>query len=293
MANLPLVETWGGTWHLLQYEAPDPQRPSITCRLEFRPNASRVNATKIALVQSATVVENGANIDRNLERIRLDHPTTLPGPPEPLHLYTWRKAQRSDGTRHIDHAPQHSNPVYGAADVPPGAPLSETARGALEATGGPNVSPYRLGRCCAERSATRHLLPHWDSSKKDRMKLTRHSAQQTQSIGAARLYDAPMSTFSGSQDTSYTFETAAVAIAGADERTWYGSVTWGFRYAHGAGVTLSNFALRAQEGTSQEFANLVSIWNSGDFSPAGWDFPPQENLTRMESVKLPPVQTTS
>jgi hypothetical protein len=184
--------------------------------------------------------------------------------------------------------------------------LSQTARGALEATArGPGASHYRLGRRCTERSATRYLLiffsiffpfylvPLCKGSKGGWIKLTRHSAQQTQRYEAARLYNAPTSTFTDSHDTSYAFETAAVAIAGADEGTWYGSVTWAFKYARGAGVTLSDFEVRAQAGTSDEFANLVSIWNSGYFSPEGWDHFKNVYLTLTPSVKLPPVQTTS
>lgn len=86
----------------------------------------------------------------------------------------------------------------------------------------------------------------------------RHRAGGVLDEAPALLLDTPHVLESG--DCEQRFETACIAIAGAQAGRWYGSVVWGWRRQAGQ-FTRVDPKTRAQQGASPAFVEAVTIWN--------------------------------
>lgn len=239
--RVPTVTTNGGTWTANVYQTVD---DGAEIELEFAPNDT-VNAKKIGLIQTSLKIEKGKNYDVSA---RSDYEAGKWQPDAQK-----RKAQRSDGTRHIDRHILKNNPIYGADDLKQGESLSKTKKGKLN-YGGDSMKKgtyqnYQLGYRYKTLSG---------------LKTNKRSA---------KLYDMPQLPGASSalaknpaEKSEMTFETAAVAIDGAQSGTYYGSVEWGWKLEDsGRGVELIAFSKKSDGNPTQEFQNTATNWNAGEF----------------------------
>lgn len=73
-------------------------------------------------------------------------------------------------------------------------------------------------------------------------------------------------------DCEQRFETACIAIAGEQARTWYGSVVWGWKRVGGR-IELQNPKPGSLRGTSAAFLQAVRIWNGSSTSTGAATIP--------------------
>lgn len=76
----------------------------------------------------------------------------------------------------------------------------------------------------------------------------------------AEFYDAPMVSGAGA-NSEQVFETTALAVAGTQNGTYYGSVEWGWRKDAAGAFTRLPFRVIAQGIPSATFLTAASIWN--------------------------------
>jgi hypothetical protein len=77
---------------------------------------------------------------------------------------------------------------------------------------------------------------------------------------AAELYDTPI--LGPANDSEQVFESAALAIEGAQESTYYGSVNWGWRRDTAGKFSMVPFKAISQGLPSSNFLTAASIWNT-------------------------------
>ncbi len=134
----------------------------------------------------------------------------------------------------IDRLMDRTNPIYGSKDT-------DTSK--LEATKETNAPP---GTVPDRTNATYKLGHHYTDAGS-----LKHAD--------AWMHDKPAS--DRSPNSGMEFETAALAIDGAQRGTYYGSVRWGFR-VNGAGeLTTLDLALVSPGTPSQRFLAAASGWN--------------------------------
>lgn len=129
-----------------------------------------------------------------------------------------------DAGAHVDQDPTNRNPLY--------ALVSEDGSPEALASGRLSRSLGSLGR--------------------------RHRQGGALLVAPAQLVDDPKIHEKG--DCEQRFETACLAIAGAQRHVWYGSVTWGWQRT-GDTIELRMPKRRAGRGTSATFRRAVEIWN--------------------------------
>ena len=239
----PTVDTNGGTWTANVYRTVE---DGAEIELEFAPNDT-VNAKKIGLIQTSLKIEKGVNYDTSArQRYEAKDPTLMPAQA--------RKAQRSDGTRHIDRHIQKNNPIYGAEDLQQGEGVGATKMGKL------NVGDKAMQKGTYQNYQLGYRYKSFFGLKTNKRSAKLYDMPQLPGATAALAKD-------GNAKSEMTFETAAVAIAGAQSGTYYGSVEWGWKLDDaGTGVELINFAKKSDGNPSQEFQTTASNWNAGEFS---------------------------
>jgi hypothetical protein len=84
---------------------------------------------------------------------------------------------------------------------------------------------------------------------------------------SAELYDAPQ--LGPDNDSEQIFESTALAIEGAQEGTYYGSVNWGWRRDTTGKFSMVPFKAIAQGAPSSNFLTAASIWNTAT-EDVGW-----------------------
>jgi hypothetical protein len=239
--RVPTVDTDGGTWKANVYQVvPD----GAEIELEFAPNDT-VNATKIGLIQTSLKVERGKNFDT---QARADYESGAFQMPAQK-----RKAQRSDGVRHIDRDVRMNNPIYGAPDLANGQSISATPKGKLDMS----AKAQRNG------TAQNYQLGHRYKSLFG-LKTNKRSA---------KLYDKPnlpgaVSALEKDRNakSNMTFETTAVALSGSQAGRYYGSVQWGFKIDDpDTGVELLDFTKKSDGNPSPEMQGVITNWNAGEF----------------------------
>jgi hypothetical protein len=136
----------------------------------------------------------------------------------------------------IDRITPQNNPIYGSASLKPGENLEKTAD-----TNAPK------GEKASTINATYELGSHYTDNGKPIRK-------------NAWIYDAPQR--EPSKNSANVFETAALAIDGAQKGTYYGSVQWGWE-RDGAGVlSRVTFASVSQGTPSQNFLAPAAAFNA-------------------------------
>lgn len=225
------VPTGFGDFETTEFDtATDPDgRKGVNITLQFNPDESKVDAMKIALVQAIkTTTPGGADIAL--------------GPTQAARMVPSGKAGAGYA---IDQVETTNNPIYyntknlGTTEELKDTPLLPQSSSPDKVLTKAN---YELGYCYKEKP-----------SDKDKKK---HSAM---------LYDKPRS--GKKKGNSQTFETAALAIDGADKGKYYGSVKWGFKMEGtdaAPTVSESDIDLASTKGRpSDNFIEPAKLWNLG------------------------------
>jgi hypothetical protein len=144
------------------------------------------------------------------------------------------KSGPGEGYR-TDRITSRNNPIYGAASLGAGKGLADTAASNAPSGQTPSTSnaTYELGYRYTDAGALK--------SKN------------------AWLADSPTS--EAPANSSMTFETTALAIEGAQEGTYYGSVKWGWERDSAGVLKKIDFALVSQGAPSQNFLAPAAAWN--------------------------------
>jgi hypothetical protein len=144
------------------------------------------------------------------------------------------KSGPGEGYR-IDRVTSQNNPIYGAASLGVPETLANTKPTNAPAGGTPDTT-----------NATYELGHHYDDNGTPKAK-------------NAWLYDMP--TRAASPNSSMTFETTALAIEGAQQGTYYGSVKWGWERDAAGVLTQIGFAAVSQGTPTQNFLAAAAGWN--------------------------------
>ncbi len=127
----------------------------------------------------------------------------------------------------VDRIFDKNNPIYGTPDLKSGEGLDKSAETNVNST-------YELGYRYQDAGTLK---------KKD-----------------AWLYDQPQSSISN--DSGQVFETTALAIEGAQQGTYYGSVQWGWTRDSAGKFTQLPLTLVSQSVPSQNFLAPAAKWNA-------------------------------
>lgn len=148
--------------------------------------------------------------------------------------------------RFVDRVPSYPNPIYPTTQtVNPGG---DPARLADYATLGITALPVPVGGG-----------RHYDGWGRHGYRREVNGAFVTQ---PAELYDAPTYGGVAIPNSSQTFETAALAISGAQNSTYYGSVEWGWTTDAAGAMTKVPFRVVSEGVPSVNFLTAATIWNA-------------------------------
>lgn len=196
--------------------------------LLFHPDKPKVDATKIALSQSVSAKDaSGAPI-----ALDPNFATKMVGRGNPGAGYA------------IDRLPNQTNPIYGADDLAANKTLKDTPT-STNTTRNRNQlgvnTKYELGHCFkrnpTDADKTAHPAGMWDKAQ-----------------GGGKLGENVM------------YETAALAIDGADKDKYYGSVKWGYKIegtASAPTVTPIDIQPASQGTPTANFIEAAKLWNRG------------------------------
>ena len=240
------VTSWGGKFDDPVYElcsdnactknSEDGSRSyGVNMAITFTPNDS-VNAEKIALVQTAqTLVDNRARV------VRGDYDVAVNRMVDP----TGAEGAAQGPGLHIDALPPYRTPLAGMADPDKGSKsLAESTPGKTE-----HIEGYKAQF-------------GWRSTKK------------SPKIQAAVFADIPRYGVKKSEEASQVFETTALAVEGAQEGAYFGSVKWGWTkksseekatmiefQAAPHGISGKSESVAKQAAPSPAFFEAVEKWN--------------------------------
>lgn len=195
--------------------------------LMFHPDETKVDAKKIGLSQTVkSTTASGAVTAIDPSAASRMVPSGKPGA----------------GYYH-DTISNLNNPLYAGRNLGATEDLKDTPESENTTTAAPKLKDntrYILGHCFKEKPS--------DPSKKKQ---------------SAGLYDRPQS--GGAKGESKTFETAALAIDGADAGKYYGSVKWGFKMEGTTAaptVTAEDISIASTAGKpSPNFLEAAKLWN--------------------------------
>lgn len=224
------LPTSGGNWLAPTYNLQSSGNSrGADIKLEFHPN-NTVNATKIALIQTAKAINNGS-VTYIGDATRQQH-----GIQAADAIETDASTHETDEGTHIDMQGDYDNPIY-AVDT-----NNLTAGGTLTS------------------AATD---PGWGQNGWNYLDAS--GAQQTQE---AKLNDSPVQG-NVATNSSNIFEVAAVAIEGAQKDTYYGSVRWGWRTDAAGNHTKLPLEVVSQGVPSSSFMKAGELWNNGTTTSGG------------------------
>jgi hypothetical protein len=221
------IATDFGEFETTKFTEADGRGVEIT--LKFHPDATKVDAKKIALSQSIKKI----NASGSAYAIDPNQATKMVGSGKSGEGYV------------IDQLSDVNNPIYsqdanlGATKELKDTPLSANKSAAATEVG-VNTN-YELGHCFKEKEA--------DAAKK------KHSAG---------LWDQPKG--GKNKGESKMFETAAFAIEGTDKDKYYGSVKWGYKMEGtdaAPTVTKSDIELASKGTPTANFIEPAKLWNTG------------------------------
>lgn len=244
--QLKSVKSAYGEFDTISYHSlTDNAGAGIGCEmyLRFKPGDS-VDSTKIGLVQTVKSTEAGAHVALNAGKAAQDV-TSGPG----KHF-------------HIDQHASVANPLYATEEAPAAkvgrmgawptlhhaAELSAPQKAASDATGVKGISYGGFG----QHGFRKKVGPDWK-------------------IQAAQVRDNPtLPGSAGKANSGQQFETAALAVEGAQQGSYYGSVEWGWRRDGGSAFKLLDFKIVSMGSPSERFNASARKWNkSKTWTPAG------------------------
>ncbi|HUG25837.1 DUF4157 domain-containing protein [Piscinibacter sp.] len=198
----------------------------VEITLLFHPDKAKVDATKIAMVQSVKATnESGKAYAVNPSIAGRMVPKGKPG-----------------AGFAIDASGETNNPLY--FDLPNLSPSQD-----LKDTPGPSAAQPQVG-----------VNTHYDFGHCYKLKPT----DADKSTHPAGLHDKPEGM--ATKGAGMAFETTALAIDGADKNTYYGSVKWSYKMAKKAGalVAVGTDIAKASAGTpTANFTAPAKLWNTG------------------------------
>jgi hypothetical protein len=147
-----------------------------------------------------------------------------------------------DGDR-IDRISNKNTPVYGSENLGPHQTLENTPQTNNTTTDPTELNPDR------RRNAT-YDLGH-------RFKAGGGGAWDTKDAG---MYDGP--SIQGGNNSSNEFETAALALDGAQKGEYYGSVKWGWKKDASGNVSAVDFDIVSKGVPSKKFLAAAAKWNT-------------------------------
>lgn len=270
------IETMGGIWEDLRYkeyklnhrtetatlgpaafeieeeETNDTITQGADMKLEFTPNSS-VNASKVGLTQTIHSLKEG------------DQPFPLLDDQDDLplekHGYEQRTINQGQnlGTG-IDRMYGHDNPVYGAERG--AGNLANTSFAPQEQDTGEGSD--RVGGIFNRLGAR----------------------EGTDTPVSAVLSDTPQRQAPLPNNALVEFETTALALAGEQEGTYYGSVRWGYRTNGQGRLSLIDFAKVTEGKPTAAFMEAAQLWNQT--APSyGQNFLTQAFVPHGQMVQLP------
>lgn len=202
--------------------------------LKFHPNEN-VQADLIGLTQSATGTFGGT-------------------------LYTQgalgqRQATSGPGAgRFIDRVPGRPNPIYATAATPDAggnaAELADYTPPAVQA-----LTPAQQTQVASTLGVTGM---HYNAGAQHGWRKFVNGAWETR---PAELYDAPH-TQNTAPNSEQVFETTALALAGSQKDTYYGSVEWGWRRDSAGILRALPFRVVSQGVPTAGFLTAANIWNA-------------------------------
>ncbi len=233
MIQRTAVKTMGGEWETIKYEKYEFHNThggveGADIKLEFKPNQI-VNAEKIGLTQTIRTLKEG-------------DPWYLGDNEGEKNIAKSRTIQEgSDKGSSIDRIPKAgvNNPIYGALGGDENMDIANTQmpeQDLDESEAGQKVGGAynRLGR----------RVPNEDPI-------------------SAVLSDTPKRIVPLPRDSMCEFETTALALAGNQKGTYYGSVKWGWQTDENGNLELIDFE-RVKEGNpTKRFADSAQAWNQG------------------------------
>lgn len=243
-AKMPIqrkVNSIGGAWDTERYDLRENRNNQgeelddylhargLDIALKFMPDET-VNASKIGLVQS--VVSQGMGVQQNMSETAKNR--SLVG----------TRDHRTDKGLHIDRRESRNNPVYGS-----------TNSNSLEQTPESNNrtdDPLKLGNSTNGGNATYQLG-------------YRKQVGDNWETQYAGLYDGPMLTHA-KWNSKQVFETTAIALDGAQEGMFYGSVQWGWQTDPDGNFTKLPLKVVSNSVPTSAFLRAARKWNSTDDS---------------------------
>jgi hypothetical protein len=195
--------------------------------LMFHPTETKVDAKKIGLSQTVKST-TASGVDAAIDP---SSATRMVG-----------SGKQGAGYYH-DTISDLNNPLYAGKNLGATEGLKNTPESENATANAPKLKEntrYILGHCFKEKPS--------DASKKKQ---------------SAGLYDKPLS--AGKKGESKTFETAALAIEGADAGKYYGSVKWGYKIEGtdaSPTVTAEDISIASTAGKpSPNFLEAAKLWN--------------------------------
>ena len=203
----------------------------------FVDNDYRVDNAAQTVVLHLTFEPN-AEVDATKIGLTQSTRTEIAGSPVVVDAQTApRQVASGPGTGYeIDRIPDRNNPIYGSPSVGAGQNLHNTALTNAPpgtATPSPTNATFELGHRFTDAGG-----PH---------------------IKNAWLHDTP--SMEPANNIGVLFETTALALEGAQEGTYYGSVRWGLRRSATGTLTAEPFQIVSQGAPSQNFLAAAEAWN--------------------------------
>lgn len=220
------------------------KRRGVDMVLRFKPNAN-VNAELIGLTQSVQTIHDGnpffPNSDSFYERRAISSTDAITNT---------RTGLTDEGTR-IDRLKDRNNPIYGSRTATTGEGLQDTP---MDNNSTSNPTRVGLGSRDSNANATYQLGFHYRNK----------SGLQKQD---ARLADGPsIGSVDVSKNSAQIFETAALALKGHDQGTYFGSVQWGWRTDASGNHTKIPFRVVSEGVPSSTFLKAAEKWNTSKSS---------------------------
>jgi uncharacterized protein DUF4157 len=222
-------------YHAIKQKA-DGKEVGVEMFLKFNPGAN-VDAKQIALTQAATgkiAGTSAATAEPNFGR---------------------RSASSGAGQGHfIDVLAGFPSPLYSTADQPR---LGATAS---DLTSYPTVPSAALSPAQVTAQETATGLTGVTRTGFGKHGFRFMDAGKLKGPDSAELYDAPQ--LGTANDSEQTFESAALAIEGTQQGSYYGSVSWGWRRDTTGKFAMVPFRAISQGTPSVNFLTAASIWNT-------------------------------
>lgn len=245
------VSTMGGTWDTDNYSLITPSTPEglrgVYIKLKFQPN-NTVNAKKIGLTQSVRSIKKNRVYYVNNDNFYRDRAIKSAD----AQSISGSIASTDEGT-HIDRIKSRNNPIYGSNVMSAGQTLEDTPM-----DNNSTSDPTRVGsrRVDPTANATYQLGYNYTDTGGSRQSKD------------AMLSDRPTRN-NASINSEHIFETTALALQGAQQGTYYGSIRWGWQTDSKGNFSKLPLSVVSQGVPSSTFLKAAEIWNANKSSTGG------------------------